>query len=337
MKCWQNSEQQEWDQAVGISADGGLLQSWGWGEFQEALGNAVYNISDDKKQYFAQCIQLRAGGQWILSIPRGPVFIGANPKQESFDLFLNEIKEFAKKRNCFLVRLDPAWKTNNQELAQLVSSSLLHKSKKLLQPVHTLILDTTKTEEELLAQMKPKWRYNINLAKKHEVKIRWGKTKEDAQTFFKLVEKTTARQDFASYDQTYFETLIETLGPKGQAKFLFAEEKGVVIAALLICNFADFSIYLHGASDHAYRKVMAPQLLQWEAIKQAKQEKRSYDFWGVATNPPSNKQEEHWGGVTRFKHGFAPNTEITEYVGAYEIPVKKLFYFAYRLRSMIKN
>jgi len=338
MILFNQDQQQEWDQAVSKSADGGLLQSWGWGQFQEALGNAVYNISDDNKEWFAQCLQLRAGGQWILSIPRGPVFVGSNPGRESFNSFLKELKSFAKQRNCFLVRLDPAWETKNKKIASLVTqSATLKPSRKFLQPVHTLIVDTSVSEEELLGQMKSKWRYNINLAHKHEVKTRWGKTKEDAKQFFALVEKTTSRQDFASYDQAYFETLIEVLGPKNQAKFLFAEEKGVVIAALLICSFADFSIYLHGASDHAYRKVMAPHLLQWEAIKNAKSQNQNYDFWGVATNPPSNKQEEHWGGVTRFKKGFAPKTELTEYVGAYEIPVKLLLYFAYRLRSFLKN
>lgn len=338
MKHWDISEQEQWDKAIAQSADGGLLQSWAWGEFQEALGNAVYNLSDEKQEWFAQCIQLKAGGQWILSLPRGPVFCGSKPSATSFDAFMNEVKQFAKERNCFLVRLDPAWQTNQEELASIANqSTLLKPSKKFLQPVHTLIMDTSKAEEELLAAMKSKWRYNINLAKKkHEVKTRWGATKEDAKTFFTLVQKTTARQAFASYDQYYFETLIDVLGPKNVAKFLFAEEKGIVIAGLLICDFGTSSIYLHGASDHAYRSVMAPHLLQWEAIKAAKEQNKSYDFWGVATNPPANKQEEHWGGVTRFKKGFAPKTALTEYVGAYEIPVSSFMYLLYRLRSLVK-
>jgi peptidoglycan pentaglycine glycine transferase (the first glycine) len=327
-------QQKEWDAAISKSPDGGLLQFWTWGRFQESLGNAVYNISNDDKTWFAQCVQLKAGNHWIISIPRGPVYSGeGKPDKKSFENFLSEIKEFATKRNAFMVRFDAPY----NDLIPRNSQIKIKKSKKVTNPEHTLILDTTESEKQLLANMKPKWRYNVNLAPKKGVTTRWGWKTEDAETFAKLMAKTTDRQDFASYDEAYFKKLVTFLAPIRAGSFVFAELEGKVIAGLLLTHFGAVTTYLHGASDYEYRKLMAPHLLQWEAIKDAKKNDSRYDFWGVAADPPANKAEKHWGGVTRFKKGFAPNTAITEYMGTYEIPVQRLWYLAYRLRTMLKK
>lgn len=334
LRHWKEEDKKQWDTKVATSPDGGLLQSWAWGEFQEALGNAVYNLSDDKQQWFAQCLLLKAGNHWIMSIPRGPVFIAGGPNKQSFLVFMKQIKKFAEEQQAFLVRFDPPWPASS---LSILNSSFFKKSLKELQPVHTLILDTSKSEEELLAGMKSKWRYNIRLAEKRGVTIRWGESEKDAEIFSDLMKKTTGRQDFISYNAEYFKTLIRTLAPASQGAFLFAEYKGEVIAGLLVGFFGGMASYLHGASDYDRRALMAPHYLQWEAIKEAKQRSVNYDFWGVATDPPSNKQEEHWKGVTRFKSGFATTTEITEYPGAYDMPVKKFWYQLYLLRQMLKR
>ncbi len=328
LKHWQEHESTQWNDIIArLAKDGGLLQSWEWGRFQESLGNAVYNLSHEEKWY-AQCIQLKAGNQWILSIPRGPVTPVAHEK-ESFKNFLFDLKAFAKDRGCFLVRFDPAFEL---PLAKELS---LKKSARERNPVHTLIMNTSYAEEELLEQMKPKWRYNIRLAQKRGVAIRRSCNPQDATMFASLMQKTTERQSFATYDEEYFTTFMKVFGKNQQAEFFFAEYEGKTIAAILVAYFGKRAYYLHGGSDNAYRQVMAPHLLQWEAIKEARKRSLEYDFWGIAAEPPANKQEAQWAGVTRFKKGFAPQTEATEYMGTYELPVSKLLFVLYRLRQRL--
>lgn len=331
LRHWTADERNVWDTFVANSQDGGLLQSWAWGAFQEKLGNAVYNVSNEEKTLFAQCLQLRAANQWVLVIPRGPVSL-SNSTPDQLKTFFTDLRVFAKERGCFLVRFDPPWSAMPANVLRL-----MHKSRRERQPVHTLILDTTPEVDTIFASMKSKWRYNVRLAEKKSVTVRRGTSASDAATFFSLVAKTTDRQDFASYDEAYFATLIESLAASNQAEFFVAELQGKPIAALLVTHFGKVAIYLHGASDYEHRALMAPHLLQWEAIKAAKARGMSYDFWGVAAEPPANEQEKHWGGVTRFKKGFAPTTALTEYVGTYEMPVKPLFYKLYRLRQMMKH
>ncbi len=326
---WTADQRQEWNRLAAKSLDGGLLQSWAWGEFQESLGNAVYNVSNEEKTWLAQCVQLRAGSQWILSIPRGPVFVGEGAPVGA-ENFLPLLRAFAKERGCFLVRFDPAWPSRK-------TLSHAHKSRRERQPVHTLVMDTSKTEEELFAGMKSKWRYNIRLAEKKGVTVRRSIDESDATVFADLVSKTTDRQGFASYDAAYFAALIKTVGLHKQAEFFIAEHDGKPIAGLLVGYFGSSAAYLHGASDYQHRSLMAPHLLQWEAIKSAKARGMSYDFWGTASEPPANKQEAAWLGVTRFKRGFVPTTPMTEYIGTYEIPVKPLLYWLYRVRQMMRR
>lgn len=323
---WQHSPA-EWDKRAASAMDGGLLQSWAWGEFQRALGNQVFRLVDEQTGFIVQAQKLRAGPQNILVISRGPV--GENWSDANIKEFTSSIKQFAAAQNCFLVRMDapadehqpfPGWKKAYDR-----------------QPRHTLIIDTRPSEDELLAAMKPKWRYNIKVAQKNQVTIRRSADPKDATAFAALMNQTTERQHFASYDAKYFATLLQTLGPANQAELLFAELSGKPIAGLLMCRFASAAYYLHGGSDYEHRAMMAPHLLQWEAIKIAKTNNQSYDFWGVASNPPANEQEKSWAGITRFKQGFAPKTTTTGYAGTYELPVKALTYALYSLRQLWKR
>ena len=80
----------------------------------------------------------------------------------------------------------------------------------------------------------------------------------------------------------------------------------------------DTATYLFGASDYEYRNLMAPHLLQWQAIKDAKDKDLwFYDFWGAAPEGSEGKLSQ-WAGFTRFKKGFSPELELTEYIGTYE-------------------
>jgi len=327
LQIWPADQQSEWDAFVAnYATDGGLLQSWAWGRFQEALGNAVYNLTNDTKTIVAQALQLKAGNQWVLSVPRGPV-CSATVSDAELQTFFADIKTFARGRDCFLVRLDPAF---DADKASVLMAAGANKSKRERNPKQTLTIDLTQSEELLLSAMKSKWRYNIKLAEKKGVTIRFGSSPDEAKVFWSLVEKTTDRQGFASYDLGYFQTMLSALHTGHHAAVAIAEVQGKPVAALLLGYFGQTAYYLHGASDYQQRALMAPHLLQWSAMQDAKAKGyKTYDFWGVS--------EQEWPGVTRFKQGFAPDKPFTDYVGTYEMSVKRLAYMLYRLRQAIKR
>jgi len=91
----------------------------------------------------------------------------------------------------------------------------------------------------------------------------------------------------------------------------------------------DWGIYYYGASDNHYRKVMAPYLLQWEAIKESKKRGcKYYDFLGIA---PEGAVNHPWAGVTQFKGKFGG--EVVDYPKAKDLVLKPFWYFLYKLRK----
>ncbi len=87
--------------------------------------------------------------------------------------------------------------------------------------------------------------------------------------FYDLMQQTTSRDSFAGNTQKYYEQFL-TLNKN--AKLLLAKIDDVVVAGGVFIFDKDVSIYYYGAStsDPKYRNLMAPYLLQWEAIQVAK-------------------------------------------------------------------
>lgn len=317
-----NSYQEKWNDFIkNNSNDFGLLQSWQWGEFQNKLNKKIFRLAviDDSENILtvAQIIKvpLRLGKSYFY-IPRGPIMSQKSKvqsrKSEDLNLLFSEIKKLAKKEKVIFLRFDPAW-IDNELIKNL-------KFVGQVQPQQTLILDLSKTEEELLKQMKSKTRYNIKVAQKHGIEI----LAEDQyfEDFWQLTQKTSTRQEITSHPKKYYQEMLKVLSSNGIAKIIVAKYQDKIIATNLVIFFNDWCVYLHGASNYDYRDKMAPYLLQWETIKKAKQQgKKYYDFWGV--------DEKKWPGVTRFKYGFAPNQDLTQYIGAWDEVYDAMWYNIY--------
>ena len=112
-----------------------------------------------------------------------------------------------------------------------------------------------------------------------------------------------------------------------------AKYKDKVLAANLIISYGKYTTYLHGATSDNYRNVMAPYLLQWQAILDAKNNGyKHYDFGGVA---PEGDENHSWSGITKFKLGFG-GKRFT-YPDSYDIVFKSTLYRLYKLLRFINQ
>ena len=73
---------------------------------------------------------------------------------------------------------------------------------------NTVLIDLNPSEEELLARMKQKTRYNIRLAEKKGVTVRVG-TKDDLSMLYKMYAETSVRDGFVIRDEGYYKTVWE--------------------------------------------------------------------------------------------------------------------------------
>ena len=320
----------KWDEFIeNNSSDFGLLQSWNWGEFQIGLGRKIIRlaVTDEKKNILglAQIIKqpLRFGRNYFY-LPRGPIICSENADQ-ALEFILVEIKKMARQEKVIFLRLDPAWLENSANQQRLKKYNCFYSGQ--VQPQKTLILDLNKSEDELSSRLKSKTRYNIKVAQKHCIKIDEGDNY--FEDFWSLTVKTGERDNITTHPKAYYQKMLSALSASGKLKLIIAKYDNKPVAANLVAYFGKWCVYLHGASDYAYRDKMAPYLLQWEAILDAKARGfKYYDFWGA--------DEAKWPGVTRFKIGFAPQNELVSYVGSWDLVYDKFWSNLYSLIKKIK-
>lgn len=319
---------EDWNKFI-IENDGSFLQSFEWGEFQKSLSKKVWRFEIKEKEKILTQVQVIKEtftfGKSLFYIPFGPCFsqnLFSKGKKEVLNLILKQLKRMAKREKAIFLKIEP-----NLSLPKMPEAV---NSFKRIQPQKTLLLNLkNKTEEELLNQFHQKTRYNIRLAEKKGIEVIITnnlqlKTNNYLDGFYKLILKTAKRDKFIPYSKNYYRKLIEKTG----AYLFSANYKEKIIAANIVIFFGNQAIYLHGASNYKYRKLMAPYLLQWSQIKEAK--KRSckiYDFWGI--------DEEKWQGLTRFKKGF--QGEELQYPQGKDFVFSKFWYKTYQALRKIKN
>lgn len=345
MKEENKINKEQWNQFV-LANQGSFLQSWEWGEFQERVEKRIFRFSGEG--WAAQFIENKLPGvnKFYWYAPKGPMIaISDWPIANSkIQKITEEIKKTVGKDVIFF-RLGPEWDLSSR--SSLVASGFSQLPYDI-EPSQTLILDTTKSEDELLAQMHEKWRYNIRLAERKGVRVKFVTSdvtnfEHYFEEFYRLVSEGTAqRKGIKHYPKEYYKKQLQInnssqhplnlRGGEGELKPLLfvAEYEGKIIAANIIVIFGYKATYLHGATSSDHREVMASHLLQWEQIKYAKSQGCSeYDFWGIANEYTLDKRGKSWEGFTRFKKGFGGQER--NYIGYFDYPLDKPWYFLYRL------
>ncbi|MBI3291000.1 peptidoglycan bridge formation glycyltransferase FemA/FemB family protein [Candidatus Falkowbacteria bacterium] len=325
-----------WDEFVAsYSVDGGLLQSWQWGDFQKSLENKVIRLgaldNEGAFQGAALLIKIELPFEYnYLYCPRGPV-VNTMEVSDMEDLF-SEIKQIAKEEKSFLLRVDPAWTLGNEK--RLFDAGW-RKSEGEVQPKCSMIIDITRSEEEIMSLMKQKTRYNIGLAQKRGVTVRTSSEISDMEAFWQLTKQTSERDGFKSHPKKHYQKMFELFKDDGTIKLFLAEYDNKIVAANMVAFFGRMAVYLHGSSADMYRGMMAPYLLQWQAILEAKKLGFSqYDFGGVNG---LSYQNPKWEGITRFKTSFATDTQPKEYVGNFELVINPVIFSAYKFVKQIRG
>lgn len=327
---------QAWDNFVKATAeDGGILQSWQWGDFQKSLDKKVYRFAaiDDSGKIQAVALVIQNMIHFDYSyfyIPRGPVV--SKSAHKNIKLLFEEILKVVREEKGFMLRCDPAWEIGNEKF---LSDSGFRKADNEVQPKCSFMIDVTSTEQELLAAMKQKTRYNVNLATKKGVKLKISSEISDIEAFWQLLKQTSQRDGFASHPKEYYKKMFEVFNEDGSMKLFMAEYDGKIVAANMVSFFGQTTTYLHGASADMYRGVMAPYFLQWYSIVEAKKVgSKFFDFGGVNGR---TYQNDKWNGITKFKIGFSVDTPTKEFIGTHENILNPVIYSAYKFAKQIRG
>ncbi len=333
------TDAKSWDRTLLALPSPHMLQSWAWGEFKSRHGwQATRLLFQEKGEPVAAASVLQR------KLPRLPVSILYVPKGPALDWteaslverLLDELETLAHRRRALFVKIDPdvyglgeaptfsPRPTCALEMASLLTARGWCYSSDQIQFCNTLLLDLTRSEEELLAAMKQKTRYNVRLAARRGVAVRAG-TATDLDTFYRLYAETAQRDGFVIRPAEYYHDAWGTFLTVGLAHLLLAEFAGETVAGLLLFRFGPTAWYMYGASSDRHRQHMPNYLLQWEAIRQAKAVGCTlYDLWGA---PDTLDETDPMWGVVRFKLGLGG--ELARGLGAWDFPALRVGYRLY--------
>lgn len=340
-------EREQFNEFVRLHPLGTVHQTCEWGDFQakSAKRDKFWMLALEERTVTGKKIlgtalvirqKLPFGLSWLYC-PRGPLMDYSDVKQ--VDLMCNKIREISKNENAVFFRMDPPVSVQNVDT--VVNLENCYKSEKLCRahaeymPRHSLIVDLTLSEEEILKQMKQKGRYNIKVAERHGVQVHL-KCIRDIDVFYRLFNETTGRDGFNGHPKEYYRNMLDELGSR-QAKLWIAYIGEKPLAAAIITYFNDTATYYFGASSNDDRNVMAPYLLHWEIMRDAKKHGyKLYDFFGIAPDLRGQPDKSHpWASVSEFKLKFGGKQ--VEYLPARELIFKPFWYFILKTAKHLKG
>lgn len=286
-----SDEDASWDAFVEGTPWGHLLQTARWGRFKSAFGWQVRRVvaeEDGRLVAGAQCLLRRLPMGAAAYVPRGPVV--APDDEHTLAALLPALHRVARQAGAIFLKLEPPWE-EQADLAARLAAHGFRADADTVQPRATIVLDITPGADDILAQMKPKWRYNIRLAGRKSVTVRPA-APDDLPAFYELMQVTSRRDRFPGHTAEYYAEAWERFVPSGRGQLLLAEYRGELLAGLMVFACGRTAIYLYGASSDRQRNRMPNHLLQWEAILWARSRGcTAYDLWGIPEEVQSPKSE----------------------------------------------
>jgi lipid II:glycine glycyltransferase (peptidoglycan interpeptide bridge formation enzyme) len=327
------TDAQAWDHALLSLPNPHLLQSWAWGEFKSRHGwQAIRLLFQEEGRIVAAASVLQR------KLPRLPLAILYVPKGPALDWtdtglaarVLAGLEDLARKRRALFLKIDPdlyyprdapgfsSRPVSAPEVASLLEFRGWRFSNEQIQFRNTVLLDLDRSEDELLAAMKQKTRYNVRLAMRRGVTVRQG-AEIDIDTFYRLYAETSQRDGFLIRPSDYYRDAWGSFFKDGIGHLLLADVEGETVAGLMLFTFGPTAWYMYGASSGRHRKHMPNQLLQWQAIRHAKACGCTlYDLWGA---PDELHESDPMWGVVRFKLGLGGH--LARGLGAWDFPANR--------------
>lgn len=204
-----------------------------------------------------------------------------------------EIEKLAEKYRAFQVFIEPA----QGEIKK--SKTWGYKTAgSFFIPTKTLIKSLKGTEKEIFSSFAKNKKRDIRLAEKKGLLVK----QKGIEEFIRLKNQYLIKKFIlplgAGKD---LRRLYRAFGQKAKVLIAYKNEKPLAGVLLLICRQTAY--YWQAAATNEGKKLLAPTLLVWEAVKLAKKEGcLVFDFEGIADSRFT--QQKSWQGFTHFKKGF---------------------------------
>ncbi|HSX58550.1 MAG TPA: peptidoglycan bridge formation glycyltransferase FemA/FemB family protein [Candidatus Saccharimonadales bacterium] len=328
------NDKEVWEDFSLKTSPNNFLQSWNWGEFSEQVGKktfryGIYQGSELIGICLAILVETKLGN--YLYVPRGPILKDWQ-NREILNVLLVKLKEISAEQKCIFIKIEPAIEEKEENRA-LFANLGFQSSVAFTQVEDAWLVDLSKSEEELLMEMRKTTRYLVRNEPKQGVTVEISDQQEDAEKFVEMLFATSERKGFVNHSKDYYLKQFEILSKDNEMRIFKAKNDGKVLAMAMISFYGEMASYLHGASEKTDQSV--GYSLQWEAIKEAKRRGlKYYNFWGVVKDK-NFKPGHPWYGFSLFKRGFGGFKY--SYLRAQDLPLSPKYYlyrYAEKLRRL---
>ncbi len=340
MELKEINNKKEWEDFLLACTEKTFLQSWNWGDFNLAMGHKIWRMgiyNNNKLFCVALALKILAKRGTFLFIPHGPVVLDNLPvkdRKEILELCLLHFKDVSKQENASFIRISSLF-LRDEENKNIFADLGFRPS-----PMHTSSyeatwkLDISLPEDELLGNMRKTTRYLIKkVGENKDVEIIKSTNSEDIEIYQKLNKAVSKRQGFVPFSDELVKKEFEIFLNDNQALLFLGKYKGEVAAGAMIIFWQGIGFYHQAASLGKFSKFSIPYLLQWEAIKEAKdRECNIYDFWGFTD--PQKFPKHPWAGPTLFKIGFGGYKR--EYIESQDLIVSNKYWINYIIEKIRK-
>jgi peptidoglycan pentaglycine glycine transferase (the first glycine) len=317
----------KWDGWLLTSPGGGhVLQSYKWGEFKRRLSWRPIRLVLERDGEVVGLGQFLAYN--TAPVPGVLMYCTKGPwlpwdDEEAVRAFFEGVRAVAGREGAHTVKIEPEVLEQQKDVKALLGEIGFHKSRYDLNQKTTLVVDLNLPEEDLLAKMKRKTRYNIRLAARKGVEVVEPDFDEAWETFYEWMKATSERKEDYVLRRPcdYLRSVMRAMHDAGQGHLFFAKHEGAPLAGMYVFTFGDKYWYMYGASSDEKRNFKPNYLLQWEVMRWARNRGLThYDMVGVPKAEELNEGSSLWS-VYKFKEGFGG--EIVNSLGCFDLPVRR--------------
>lgn len=301
-----------------------FLQSEAFSYFQKSLGKILVQASGDGWSYRAYFEKSRIAPR--LYAPYGPEISAHGSFKEAAISLQNQ----AKSSGAVFLRVEPTGDVDTQELIEM-GFKLVEPQ----QPDFTQLIRIDRPLEDVFGDMKKNIRNLHRTSEAKGLSVVASTQPNDIEHLIRLFDFVSKRTGMIPRSPEFLRATAKSLVPSGYATIylVYSTHTSEPIAAALIFDDPYCRYYIHAASDTNYRKLNAGTILISHMIEDGVLAGKKYiDLFGVV---PADKTEHPWFGFSEFKRSFGG--EQKQYLGTWELPIRKLRYSIYLFLHRILN
>ena len=168
------NDREQWNAFVEAEPTGNVTQTYEWGELRDSLGGDAMRLGALENGALQGTMLMVVGEAPLLRrpylyVPRGPVIADPSSPALGPSALLPRTKRASAARSCSRSSRTYQMAT---PLARCLRQLGFRGNRFATHPRRSWVLDIRPSEEDLLAAMKEKWRYNIGLAGRKKVAVR---------------------------------------------------------------------------------------------------------------------------------------------------------------------